>query len=177
MVGWREPCCDPWRRRSRVPTSGTDVALASSRQFSGEQAEGSPERFRSALKRLDWLGSSSPYLHIRLAKRAFRAKDLNRTLFELDQARAIYPTKELWMAYGAVYEQKADWVAAGDAYEKALSLSEEHPKAWLALARVQERQGEPEKARATRERAASLLPEDALVRDVLESRRRRAQDP
>ncbi len=138
---------------------------------------GDPERFQSALRRLEWLGRSSPYLHIRLAKRAFRAKDLNRTLFELDQARALYPTKELWMAYGAVYEHKADWVAAADAYEKALALSEEHTKAWLALARAQERQGEPEKALATLERAASLAPEDDIVRDVLESRRRRAQDP
>jgi hypothetical protein len=111
---------------------------------------GSSERFRSALKRLDWLGRSSPYVHLRLAKQAFRAKDLRRTLLELDQARALYPTKELWMAYGAVYEQKADWVSAEEAYEKAL---------------------------ATLERAASLAPEDAIVRDVLESRRRRAQDP
>jgi tetratricopeptide (TPR) repeat protein len=141
------------------------------------RSDSSPERFRSALERLDWLGRSSPYLHIRQARRAFQARDLNGTLFELEQARALYPTKELWMAYGAVYEHKADWVAAGDAYEKAISLSEEHVQAWLALARVQERLGEPERALATLERAASLAPEDAIVREVLESRRRRAQDP
>jgi hypothetical protein len=136
-----------------------------------------PQRYHTALRRLERLGRSSPYLHVRLAKNAYKRGDLKGTLLELDRARAIYPIKEMWVAYGAVYERQGNWKAAAKAYQESLALSQDHVPSWLGLARAQEQLGDREGALATLESAAELDPGSALVREVLESRRRRVKDP
>lgn len=126
-------------------------------------------RVRTAVERLERVGYESPTVYVRLARRDLEQGDLHSALASLRQARAIYPTAEMWTTYGAVYERAGDPSRALAAYDRALELDPDSVAALANSARVLRRRGDDRAARERAERAAALSPLDPRLRLLAES--------
>jgi hypothetical protein len=124
-----------------------------------------PDRARSALDLLRWVGRDSASLRFVVGTRYANSGDTDRAIVQYDRSLALQPKAYVWAALSLVYDARLEWNEARVANDRALELDPGHTVALMHAADLAfRRAADFAPADATAERACAVgLIERALA--------------
>ncbi len=148
------------------------MALHASESYFGLRRavlRGDLERVGRTLDRFAWLGRDNPQHRLALGGQWLQRGEPQRALGEFERALQLRPSAEAWRGVGVARAALGRWDLAAVAYETALAMAPADPAALLHDAGAAWLEaGDPERARASLERALALDPNRAASRRLLE---------
>jgi len=151
------------------------LALALFAIWEGDVARSAdPDRARTALDRLRWIGRDSASLRFAEANRYAERGDVETAISQYQRSIAVQPTANAWAALSVAYDRYRRWDAARSAGDEALALDPGHTvglihNADLALRRAADLA--PAEAARERELAATLIERALASHDAEQSAR------
>lgn len=131
-------------------------------------ARGDVERLEKAARRMSWMGRDSAATRSQLGYLLGERGDSARAIAEFERSIAIEPNAAAWTNIGALQEREGNIEEALSAYDSALALDPDDVSALQYAARVLIKTGRPDRARPLLERAMTLAPDRADIRDLFE---------